>query len=195
MIKRAFDVVAAFIGLVVLMPLFLLLALWIKLDSKGPVFFHQERVGYKGKPFNLIKFRSMYVHADKQGMLTIGEDARITASGKFIRKYKLDELPQLINVVKGDMSLVGPRPEVAKYVALYTDAQRKVLDVKPGITDLASISYIDENKLLGNSADPESTYIREVMPAKLNINLSYINKRNFLTDIGVILKTIRKLVR
>ncbi len=195
MIKRLFDVLASFIGLLILLPFFLLLAIWIKSDSKGPVFFLQERIGIHGNPFRLIKFRSMRVNASKEGLLTVGVDHRITNSGKVIRKYKLDELPQLINVLKGDMSFVGPRPEVEKYVALYSEEQKKVLQVKPGITDPASISYMDENELLGNSEQPEETYIQEIMPAKLTINLEYIENRNFLRDIMVILRTIGKLFR
>ena len=176
---RFFDFILSLVGLVVLAPIFIVLAIWIKIDSKGPVFYKQVRVGRNGIDFGLFKFRSMVVDADKKGLITVGgRDPRITRSGYFIRKYKLDELPQLINVLLGDMSLVGPRPEVRKYVELYTDEQQKVLSVKPGITDYASIEYMDENEILGKSNDPEKTYIEEIMPEKIKYNMKYINNKN-----------------
>ncbi len=194
--KRIFDVVLSAIGLLVLLPFFLVLAIFIVLDSKGGVFYKQVRVGKNNTDFYLYKFRSMRTDADKQGLLTVGgRDPRITKIGYFIRKYKIDELSQLINVLKGDMSLVGPRPEVRKYVDLYSPEQLQVLSVKPGITDPASIAYFNENELLAKSPHPEETYIKEVMPAKLKINLAYINNRNFVTDLKIILKTLAKIVR
>ncbi len=165
------------------------------LDSKGGVFYIQIRVGKNGNDFKLYKFRSMRIGSDKNGLLTVGgRDSRITKSGFFIRKYKLDELPQLINVFFGDMSFVGPRPEVRKYVDLYNSNQLKVLSVKPGITDYASIQYSNENELLGKSDNPEKTYIEEIMPDKLNLNLLYIKENNITTDIKIIFKTIKKIL-
>lgn len=194
--KRAFDIFFAFIGLVILFPFFILIATWILLDSRGGVFYRQTRVGKNGKDFKLWKFRSMRPDADKKGLLTVGgRDPRITRSGYFLRKTKIDELPQLINVLVGDMSFVGPRPEVRKYVDLYTDEQRKVLKVRPGITDIASIEYFEENELLAKSSDPEKTYIEEIMPAKLKLNLQYIDKANLGADIGMILKTIGRIFK
>lgn len=182
-------------GLLLLSPFFLLIALLIALDSKGGVFFRQSRVGRHEKDFMLIKFRTMRPDADKKGLLTVGNrDSRVTGIGYYLRKYKLDELPQLINVVKGEMSLVGPRPEVRKYVDLYTAEQRQVLEVPPGITDLASLEYIDENELLGRAEDPEATYIKEIMPAKLSLNLQYIRQRGLWTDLKIIVKTILKII-
>jgi lipopolysaccharide/colanic/teichoic acid biosynthesis glycosyltransferase len=184
------------LGLIILLPFFVVIAIWIQIDSRGGVFYRQTRVGRYGKDFRLWKFRSMRPDSDKKGLLTVGgRDPRITRSGYFLRKYKLDELPQLINVFTGDMSFVGPRPEVRKYVDLYTEEQRKVLEVRPGITDLASLHYFEENELLAKSADPEKTYIEEVMPAKLRLNLQYIDKANLGTDFGMILKTIGRIFR
>jgi lipopolysaccharide/colanic/teichoic acid biosynthesis glycosyltransferase len=178
------------------MPIFLVLALLIQLDSKGGIFYKQIRVGKNGNDFLLLKFRSMKTDADKKGLLTVGgNDSRITRIGYYIRKYKLDELPQLINVLKGDMSLVGPRPEVRKYTDLYNKEQQKVLSVKPGITDYASIKFSNENELLGNVSDPEQVYINEIMPAKLQLNLKYIKEHGMVTDIKIILRTILKIVR
>lgn len=189
------DIFFSLIGLIVLFPLFLVIALIITLDSKGGVFYKQIRVGKDGKDFKLFKFRSMAVGSDKKGLLTVGgNDSRITKPGYFIRKYKIDELPQLINVFIGDMSLVGPRPEVRKYVDLYNGEQQKVLSVKPGITDYASIAYINENEVLGKSANPEKTYIEEVMPSKLKLNLKYIEEKSVVTDIKIIFKTIAKII-
>ena len=193
---RFFDFILSLVGLVVLAPIFIVLAIWIKTDSKGPVFYKQVRVGQNGIDFGLFKFRSMVVDADKKGLITVGgRDPRITRSGYFIRKYKLDELPQLINVLLGDMSLVGPRPEVRKYVELYTDEQQKVLSVKPGITDYASIEYMDENELLGKSNDPEKTYIEEIMPEKIKYNMKYIQNKNLFEYFKIILLTVSKIVR
>ena len=193
---RFFDFILSLVGLVVLAPILIVLAIWIKIDSKGPVFYKQVRVGQNGIDFGLFKFRSMVVDADKKGLITVGgRDPRITRSGYFIRKYKLDELPQLINVLVGDMSLVGPRPEVRKYVDLYTDEQQKVLSVKPGITDYASIEYMDENEILGKSSDPEKTYIEEIMPEKIKYNMKYINNKNLFEYFKIILLTVLKIVR
>ncbi len=193
---RFFDFILSLVGLVILAPLFIVLSVWIKIDSKGPVFYKQVRVGQNSKDFGLFKFRSMVVDADKKGLITVGgRDPRITRSGYFIRKYKLDELPQLINVLVGDMSLVGPRPEVRKYVDLYTDEQQKVLSVKPGITDYASIEYMDENEILGKSNDPEKTYIEEIMPEKIKYNMKYINNKNLFEYFKIIFLTVLKIVR
>ena len=165
------------------------------MESDGPILFKQIRVGEKGKEFKILKFRTMVVDAEKLGrQITVGNDSRITKIGGFLRKYKIDELPQLINVFKGDMSLVGPRPEVPRYVDMYTDQQRKVLDVKPGITDLASIRYRDENELLGKAENPDEFYINTIMPDKLALNMEYINKSNIFLDVYIILKTILKCV-
>jgi lipopolysaccharide/colanic/teichoic acid biosynthesis glycosyltransferase len=192
--KRLFDILASFIGLIILSPFFILISVWILLDSRGGVFYRQTRVGKNNVDFRLWKFRSMRPDSDKKGLLTVGgRDPRITNSGYFLRKYKLDELPQLINVLVGDMSFVGPRPEVRKYVDLYSAEQRKVLNVRPGITDVASLEYFEENELLGKSTDPEKTYIEEIMPAKLKLNLQYIGKANLGTDLGMIFKTIGRI--
>ena len=193
---RFFDFILGLVGLVVLAPIFIMLAIWIKIDSKGPVFYKQVRVGQNGINFGLFKFRSMVVDADKKGLITVGgRDPRITRSGYFIRKYKLDELPQLINVLVGDMSLVGPRPEVRKYVNLYTDEQQKVLSVKPGITDYASIEYMDENEILGQSSDSEKTSIEDIMPEKIKYNMKYINNKNLFEYFKIIFLTVLKIVR
>lgn len=193
--KRIFDVTASGLGLLLLSPLFLIVAIWIRLDSPGPVFYRQTRVGRYNKDFRLLKFRSMRVGSDKKGLITVGgRDPRVTRSGYYIRKYKLDELPQLINVFKGDMSLVGPRPEVRKYVDLYTPEQLHVLDVRPGITDMASIRYRNENELLEQAADPEQFYRDTVMQDKLRINLEYISDHSFFKDIKIILMTFKVVV-
>lgn len=193
--KRLFDIITAAIGIILLSPIFLFISIWISLESAGGPFYLQQRIGKNGIPFKLFKFRSMRKNSDTQGLLTIGKDPRITRSGSFIRKYKLDELPQLINVLINDMSLVGPRPEVKKYVDLYSNEQRKVLSVKPGITDEASIKYRNENDLLSNSTNPEETYIQKIMPDKLRINLEYIENRSFIKDLGIILRTLWKIVQ
>jgi len=194
MLKRAFDILFSFIALVILFPFILIISVIIMVDSKGWAFFLQKRVGKNNKDFYLFKFRTMHKHADKKGLLTIGErDSRITSFGYTLRKYKLDELPQFLNVLLGSMSLVGPRPEVRKYVDMYTEEQKKVLTVKPGITDVASIAYSNENEILSTYKNPEEGYIREVMPAKIKLNMQYITNRSFAKDIGVIAKTIRKI--
>lgn len=188
---RSIDIMASLVGLILLSPLFLGLAIWIKLDSKGAVFYRQLRVGRFGLDFSLFKFRSMRTNADKASLLTIGgSDSRITRAGLFIRKYKLDELPQLINVLRGEMSLVGPRPEVRKYTDLYNDEQRKVLEVRPGITDWASIEFRNENEILGQSPDPERTYIEEIMPLKIKLNQRFIQNPSVLHYLHIIWRTI-----
>lgn len=193
--KRLLDITASGLGLIFLSPLFLIVALWIKSDSPGPVFYRQSRVGRYGKDFRLFKFRSMRVGSDKKGLITVGgHDPRVTRSGYYIRKYKLDELPQLINVFIGDMSLVGPRPEVRKYVDLYTPEQLHVLDVRPGITDLASIRYRNENELLAKASDPEQYYREVVMQDKLRINLEYISDHSFFRDLKIIFMTFKVIV-
>ncbi len=194
-VKRLFDIFASGIGLLALSPLFLVVAIWIKCDSKGPVFYKQQRVGRGNKDFWLYKFRSMRPGSDKQGLITVGgRDPRVTRSGYFIRKYKLDELPQLINVFIGDMSLVGPRPEVRKYVDMYTLEQIHVLDVRPGITDLASIRYRNENELLEQAEDPDRYYVEVIMQDKLKINLKYVAEHSFWYDIKLIFMTFWEIV-
>ena len=190
--KRFFDFVASFFGLMLLTPIFVLAALWIKIDSRGPIFFRQERVGFQGVPFRIHKFRTMILDAEKIGkQITVGADSRITAVGNFLRKYKLDELPQLIDVLVGDMSLVGPRPEVPKYIDCYSDDEKfDVLSVKPGITDNASIEFRDENELLASSKDPEAAYINEVLPKKIALYRKYVKERSFFGDVVIIFKTI-----
>lgn len=188
---RFLDIFFSFIGLIILSPLLIILAIWVRLDSNGPVLYRQVRVGLGGRDFKLLKFRSMRINADKAGLLTVGgRDSRITNAGYHLRKFKLDELPQLINVLVGDMSLVGPRPEVRKYVDMYSESQKKVLSVRPGITDMASIAYKKENELLAGSPDPEKTYIEEIMPEKLKLNLIYIENPGFLNYFRIIFKTI-----
>lgn len=193
--KRLFDIFFSTIGILILLPFFLFISLMIILDSKGGIFYKQVRVGKNNIDFYLLKFRSMRTDADKKGLLTVGgRDPRITRMGYYIRKYKIDELPQLFNVLKGDMSLVGPRPEVRKYVSLYNDEQKKVLSVQPGITDYASIEYSNENEILGKANDPEKVYIEEIMPAKLKLNLKYISEKSLATDLKIILNTLKKIV-
>jgi len=195
MVKRLFDIFFSLIGLIILIIPFLIISLLIAFDSKGGVFYKQIRVGKSSVDFKLLKFRTMQTDADKAGLLTVGgRDNRITKIGYGLRKYKIDELPQLINVLLGDMSLVGPRPEVRKYVDLYTNEQQRVLSVKPGITDYASIEYSNENELLGQSENPEQIYIHEIMPAKLKLNLKYISEQGVGTDLKIIFKTIAKIV-
>lgn len=193
--KRIFDIVSSLTALLVFSPVFIILSIWIVLDSKGGVFYKQIRVGKGQKEFGLLKFRSMRPNSDKAGQLTVGNDSRVTKVGKFIRRFKLDEVPQLLNILKGDMSVVGPRPEVPKYVNMYSKEQLQVLTVLPGLTDYASIEYLDEQKVLGASENPEKTYIEEVMPAKLNLNLKYIEDRSFWLDIKLIFRTIGKILR
>lgn len=193
--KRFFDIIASGLGLIALSPLFAILAVWIKSDSKGPVFYRQIRVGRNNKDFRLYKFRSMRPDSDKLGLITIGgHDPRVTRSGYYIRKYKLDEFPQLINVFLGDMSLVGPRPEVRKYVDKYSSEQLRVLDVRPGITSLASIRYRNENEILAAAEDPEKAYVEHVMPDKLAIDIEYVKNANLWSDIKLIFSTFREII-
>lgn len=193
--KRLFDIVASGIGLLILSPVFLILAIWIKLDSPGPVFYRQVRVGRGNKDFRIFKFRSMRVGSDKGSLVTVGgHDPRITRSGYFIRKFKLDEFPQLINVFVGDMSLVGPRPEVRHYVDYWTPEQMHVLDVKPGITDPASIKFRNENELMEQAEDPEKYYIEVIMQEKIKLYLEYVRNHSFWGDIALIFKTFWVIV-
>lgn len=194
--KRLFDLTCSICGLIILAPVFLLIAVWIKVDSPGPVFFRQVRVGRYGRTFRIFKFRTMCSGAEGKGQqITVGEDPRITHSGCLLRKYKLDELPQLLNVVKGEMSLVGPRPEVPRYVALYPEEVREVvLSVPPGITDFASIDYRDENGILGQSEDPEKAYVEEIMPQKLGFCMRYVAERSFWVDLKLIVSTIKAII-
>ena len=195
MLKRLFDILFSTLGLIILSPFLIIISLSIALTSRGGVFYLQERVGKSNRNFRLFKFRTMKTGADKKGLLTVGgRDPRITATGYYLRKYKLDELPQLLNVLFGSMSLVGPRPEVRKYVDLYTEDQKKVLQVKPGITDYASLQYFSENELLAQSSNPEETYIKEVMPAKLELNKKYISEAGLVTDLKIIFKTLGRIV-
>ena len=193
---RFFDLIFSIMGLVILSPLFIVLYLLIRIESKGGGFYSQERIGKNGKPFKLYKFRSMRIGSDKKGLITIGEkDNRITKTGFILRKYKLDELPQLWNVFIGDMSLVGPRPEVKKYTDLYTEEQKQVLQVRPGITDWASIKYVDENKILGESEDPDEAYVNLIMPNKIKLNMVYIQHRTLGEYFKIIFTTFKEIVR
>jgi len=192
---RFFDILFSILGLIILLPLLFVCSILIAIDSRGGVFYFQSRVGKHYRDFKLVKFRSMKVDADKQGGLTIGaHDGRITGIGYFLRKYKLDELPQLINVLKGDMSLVGPRPDLQKYVDLYTDEEKIILTVRPGITDWASIEYINENEILGKSSDPEKTYVEVVMHAKIALNTRYIENMCIREYFRILMKTAAKLI-
>ncbi|MEI6748098.1 MAG: sugar transferase [Bacteroidales bacterium] len=194
--KRSFDILFSSLGILLLLPVFLVIGALISFDSKGGVIYKQQRVGLEGKLFGLFKFRTMRSGSDKQGLLTIGSaDDRITPIGLWLRKYKLDEFLQLINIFKGDMSFVGPRPEVPKYVLHYTLDQRKVLTVKPGLTDPASLAYLNESDLLAQAKDPEQYYILYIMPAKLDLNLSYIEQQNLVKDISIILRTIGRIMQ
>lgn len=195
MLKRIFDITLSLFGLIILLPFMLITALLIKIDSKGPVFFKQIRVTKNGKEFKIFKYRTMRVGSDKYSQITVGKDDRITKIGSFLRKYKLDEIPQLINVLIGDMSLVGPRPEVPKYVALYTDEQKEILKVRAGITDYASIEFSDENDLLASEEEPEKAYIEKIMPKKIELNKKYLSEISILTDIKIILLTIKKILK
>lgn len=193
--KRLFDIFASGLGLLCLSPLFAILAIWIKADSRGPVFYRQVRVGRGNRDFRIFKFRSMRPDSDKGRLITVGgHDPRVTRSGYYIRKYKLDELPQLINVFIGDMSLVGPRPEVRRYVDMYSPEQMRVLDVRPGITSLASIRYRNENEILAASDDPDRTYVEKVMPDKLAIDLEYVADASLINDIRLIFSTFREII-
>lgn len=194
--KRTFDILVSFVAIVILFPFFIVVSILIKVDSKGPVIFRQVRVGKNEKNFEILKFRTMVTDAEKIGkQITIGEDKRITKIGRFLRKYKLDEFPQLFNVLKGDMSFVGPRPEVPRYTSLYTDEQKEVFKVRPGITDYASIKYRNENEILGESENPEETYINKIMNDKLKINLEYLKRRSIIEDIKIIFKTLVKIIK
>ena len=194
MVKRLLDIILSFIGILILIPFFLIISLFIILDSKGGVFYTQSRVGKRESDFSLYKFRTMKTDADKNGLLTVGEDNRITNVGRTLRKYKIDELPQLFNVLFGTMSIVGPRPEVRKYVNLYTEEQKEILNVRPGITDYASLEYFNENELLANSENPEETYIKEILPAKINLNRKYISNPSLGAYLSIVFKTISKIL-
>ena len=193
--RRILDILCSFCVLVLLLPVWLVVALLIVLESRGGVFYVQKRVGKDNRDFNLYKFRTMRPDSDSKGLLTVGaRDSRITRVGYFLRKYKIDEFPQLLNILKGDMSIVGPRPEVRKYVDLYTPEQMRVLSVRPGLTDYASIRYVNENEVLAASDDPERTYIEEVMPAKLALNLQYIDNQSLKEDFKLIFKTFTAIL-
>lgn len=193
---RLFDIFFSALGLIILFPFFIVFYLLIRIESKGGAFYVQERIGKDGKPFGLYKFRSMRVGSDAEGLLTVGErDNRITRIGYIIRKTKIDELPQLLNVLKGDMSLVGPRPEVRKYTDMYTEEQRKVLCVRPGITDYASIEYVNENELLSKADDPERMYIEKVMPDKIKLNMKYLEHYTIGEYFKIIFLTFKSLVK
>ena len=193
--KRLFDIVASAGGLILLSPLFLVVAVWVLCDSKGPVFYRQLRVGLHNHDFRILKFRTMRMGSDRGSLVTIGDDdPRITRSGKVLRKLKLDELPQLFNVLVGDMSFVGPRPEVRHYVDYWTEEQMHVLDVRPGITDPASIRFINENELMAQAADPEDYYIHVILQEKIKLYLQYVEQHSFWGDIGIILQTLRAIV-
>lgn len=193
--KRIFDFSVSLVILLIFLPIGSVIAIGILISSKGGVFYRQERIGQNGVPFKIFKFRTMKVNADKSGTLTVGmRDPRITQIGYFLRKFKLDEFPQFINVLLGEMSIVGPRPEVKEYVDLYTDSQREILNVKPGITDIASLEYFKENELLGQSNDPRKTYIEEVMPAKIELNKTYLKTPTIGKDIQIIWKTFLKVI-
>jgi lipopolysaccharide/colanic/teichoic acid biosynthesis glycosyltransferase len=193
--KRFFDFFVSVTALILLLPLFLLIAIWIITDSNGPVFFRQYRVGRKNVDFKIFKFRTMYAGSDRTGLITIGgRDPRVTRAGYILRRYKLDELPQFLNVLLGDMSIVGPRPEVRKYVAMYNAEQLQVLEVKPGITDYASLEYANENELLANAVDPDREYVEIILPAKLDLNLKYIREQSLITDLKIIAATVKKVL-
>ena len=194
--KRIFDIVTSSVILLIFFPVGILISLAITMESRGGVFYRQERIGRYGIPFKVFKFRTMKVDSEKLGTLTVGmKDNRITAVGVFLRKLKLDEFPQFLNVLVGQMSIVGPRPEVKEYVDLYSEEQRKVLDVKPGITDYASLEYFKENELLGKSNNPRQTYIDEIMPAKLELNKKYLTNPTIIEDIKIMWKTFLKMVK
>lgn len=193
--KRLFDILVSLIILIVFFPFGLILSFWILLESKGGIFYRQERIGLNGKPFYILKFRTMRKDADKHGKLTVGmRDSRITKSGYFLRKYKLDEFPQFMNVLTGEMSIVGPRPEVKEYVDLYTEKQREILEVKPGITDYASLEFFKENEILGNSEDPHKTYIEQIMPAKIEMNRKYLDDPSLKKDLAIMWKTFKRMI-
>ena len=192
---RLLDIIFSILGIIILLPLFMIICLIIKADSKGGCFFIQERIGKGGKPFGILKFRTMRCGADADGLLTIGtHDRRITRVGSFLRKTKIDELPQLWNVLKGEMSIVGPRPEVEKYVLLYTDEQRRVLSVRPGITDYASIEYVNENEILSQASDPDRAYIEKVMPHKIKLSMRYLEHYCVSEYLKIIFLTLKKII-
>lgn len=194
--KRIFDMFSSFVVLVILAPFFLVIAILIKLDSPGKVFFKQIRVGKDEKHFSLIKFRTMRPDSDRLSQITVGDrDPRVTHVGYFLRKYKLDEIPQLFNIIGGDMSVVGPRPEVPKYVELYSSEQRTVLTIRPGLTDYASLHYVNESEILAKASDPEKAYINKIMPHKLELNQKYIREKSFVTDLKIILQTLLRIIR
>lgn len=192
--KRIFDIIVSIIILLIFFPFGLIFSICILLESKGSVFYRQERIGQFGKPFGILKFRTMRKDADKSGKLTVGRDTRITKSGHFLRKFKLDEFPQFINVLKGEMSIVGPRPEVKEFVDLYSEDQRQILNVKPGITDYASVEYFNENELLGKAEDPHKTYIEVIMPAKIELNKKYLANPTLGNDLSIMWKTFKRMV-
>ena len=195
MLKRIFDVIFSTLGLILLSPFHILIAILIKLDSNGPVLYVQDRVGLLNSNFKIYKYRTMYVESDKLGLLTLGEeDSRVTKIGLYLRKYKIDELPQLMNVLIGNMSFVGPRPEIRKYVNYYSKEDMQILKIKPGVTGYASIKYINETEILEQSSDPEKVYIEEIMPDKIKLNKVYISKNNIIIDFIIIIKTLSKMV-
>ena len=195
MLKRFFDIVASFVGLVVTIPFYPFIALAIKLDSPGPVFYLQDRVGLKGKDFRILKFRTMATGADRQQLITGTEDSRITKAGRWLRRFELDELPTLFNVLKGEMSIVGPRPEAKRIVEHYTQEQRRVLSVRPGMTDLGTVRFRSEAKLLADGSDFEGIYLKHILPEKLKLNLEYIQRRNFFFDLYIIFSTLFLILR
>ncbi|MDB9961283.1 sugar transferase [Oceanihabitans sp.] len=196
MIKRLFDIIFSFIGLIILLPILLIIAIGIKIESKGAVFYRQTRVGRHNQDFKIFKFRTMFVGSDNKGLLTLGDnDNRVTKIGYYLRKYKLDELPQLINVFIGNMSFVGPRPEVRKYVDYYSEEDLQIFKIKPGITDYASIAFRNEAELLKAAADPEKLYVEDIMPKKIALNKKYINNNSLIADIKIIIKTILIIIR
>ncbi len=193
--KRAFDILVSLIILSLFLPIGIVMSIWIFMESRGGVFYQQERIGKNGISFKMLKFRSMRKDADKAGKLTVGmRDPRITNSGYFLRKFKLDEFPQFINVLKGEMSIVGPRPEVKEFVDLYSEDQRQILNVKPGITDYASVEYFNENELLGNSEDPHKTYVEVIMPTKIEMNKKYLERPTIGTDLKIMWATFKRMI-
>lgn len=193
--KRPFDILISLIILFFFLPFGIMISVAVALTTRGGVFYIQQRIGKNGRPFKMLKFRTMRKDADKAGKLTVGmKDPRITSVGRFLRKTKLDEFPQFLNVLSGSMSIVGPRPEVDEYVKLYNDEQRRILSVRPGITDFASLEYFRENELLGNAADPQKVYIEEIMPAKIKLNIKYIENQGLSTDLKIMWRTFRKML-
>jgi lipopolysaccharide/colanic/teichoic acid biosynthesis glycosyltransferase len=195
MIKRLFDIAASSFGLLILSPLFLVIAVLVRLDSPGPVFYRGRRAGWYGKPFRIFKFRTMVMNADKiGGPSSSADDPRITRVGRFLRRYKLDELPQLLNVVKGEMSLVGPRPEVLQEVLFYTEEEKRLLEVRPGITDWASIKFRNEGELLRGSVDPHQAYREKIRPEKIRLGLEYVRSNSLVTDCRIIFRTLKSVL-